>query len=118
MENRQARRRLQFALGSKPRSQINDVVSLPLAGWQAGIDQRRILAINGAGRTIGVSLVSERIEHLRFIAIQSEENATVAAPLAFTLRRRRSGPFKVQLAIAEALARADVAAAFDAFHIA
>ena len=118
VENRQPDWRKQFALRIEPRRSIDDVVNLPLTGRKAGVYQRRVLAINGAGRTVGIGFVLERIEHLQFVAVQAEEHAAIAAALALAVGRRRGRPLHVQLAIAKILQRANVAAPLDAFHVA
>src|SRR6185503_18567652 len=96
----------------------DNIVGLPLARRKAGVGQGRILAVDGTSRTVGVGLVAVGIEHLDFVSVQPEEDAAIAAALAFALRRHGRSPFDVQLAITEVLQRANVAAAFDALHVA
>src|SRR6185369_3998599 len=59
-----------------------------------------------------------RVEDLDFVAVEAEEDTTIAAALAFAVGGSRRGPLDVELAIAEILKRANVAAAFDTFHVA
>jgi len=97
---------------------VNDIVGLPLARRERGIHKRRILAIDGSSGTIGVGGALIRIENLDFVAVEAEEDTTIAAALAFAVGGSRRGPLDVELAIAEILKRANVAAAFDTFHVA
>ncbi len=61
-----------------------DIVCLPLPGGTTGINQWRILAINGCGHAIGVGGVFVAIEHLDFIDIH-EENTGISAFLSISL---------------------------------
>ena len=60
-----------------------DIVCLPLPRGTTGINQWRILAINGCGYAIGVGGVFVAIEHLDFIDIH-EENTGVSAFLSIS----------------------------------
>jgi hypothetical protein len=58
---------LDLAVVAEDRGVVNDVVSLPFAGFAACVDQRRILFINRAGLAVEIGLVVLGIEHLNFV---------------------------------------------------
>ncbi|MCG3120490.1 MAG: hypothetical protein ALAOOOJD_03222 [bacterium] len=117
VHNRQARRLQQVAIASETRPAKNDIVTLPFARRQAGIDQRRILAINRCRLTVGVSQALIRIEHLHFVAAHQKDTA-VAAILPLLLFGRRRGPFDMQLHIAPRGLGLNITAALHRHHIA
>ena len=84
----------EFSSAVEARAMKNDVVTLPLARRTRGVDQRRILAVNGGRLTICIGLVFVGIQDLNFIQAH-QKNTTVAAPLAFALGRDRLGKFDV-----------------------
>ena len=92
----------QFSAGVEAGAVKDDVVGLPLAWRTRSIDQRGILAVNGAGLTIGVRLVLVGVEDLDFVGAH-QEDATISAFLALSVRRIRLGKFNVKLAITEGI---------------
>ena len=116
VEGRDACGREQTAVGIKPGRGPDDIIGLPLTGGPRGVHERWVLDVDRAGGAIGIGLVFVGIEHLDFVAGAAEKNAAVAAALAFALSRSGSGPFDMELAIAEVLHGADVTAAADALH--
>ena len=91
----------------------DDVIRLPLARRPRGIDEWRILPVDGTGLAVRVRVVLVGIEHLQLVD-PHEKDAAVAALLAFTLHHRRRGPLDVQLHVAEAARRDEHAGArFD-----
>src|SRR5690348_6702586 len=84
-----------------------DVVGLPLTGRPAGIRERRMLAVDGAGLAIGVGDVVVAVEHLDFI-LALQIYAAVTSRLALSLGRIGLAPFEVELNGAEFLFRLDV----------
>ena len=68
----------------------HDIVALPLAGPAAGVDQRRVLAVDGAGVAVGIGAVVVAVEHLDLVQPE-QEHAAVAAPLAAALHPGRTG---------------------------
>ena len=95
----------------------DDVVGLPLSRRTRRIHQRRILSVHRARLPIGISLVLVGIEHLDFVSAH-QKHAAVAALLAFSVGRSWLEELYVQLAIAEGIARGDIAALGDHFHVA
>src|SRR6056297_2125797 len=81
-------------------SGVNNVVSLPLARFFAGIYKRCMLFVHTAGLAVSVSAVVVIVEHLHFVT-SLQENSAVAAPLAFANYFRRSTPLNVKLNIFE-----------------
>ena len=57
----------QFAFFVKQGAGEDYVVSLPLAGRAAGVDEGRILSVDGGGLAIGVGLVVIGVEDLHLI---------------------------------------------------
>src|SRR5208337_4442321 len=105
-ENRNPGRLDQLAAAVVPRPAKGDVKSLPLARWPCGVEQRRILPVNGARHAIGVGVRFVGIEHLD-LELAHEEDAAVAAILACADRRSGRGPLDVKLKIAETRLRLD-----------
>src|ERR1700722_7240348 len=105
----------QFAILIEPRGVENDIVGLPFTGFTADVNQGSILAVNGAGLAVEVGLVLVGVQNLEFVA-PLENNAAVAATLAFPLDLRRCCPLNMQLAISKRLFRGDVAGAVDGRH--
>lgn len=62
----------------------DDVITLPLAGFAAGVYERGLVAVEGTGLTVVVGGVLVGIEDLDFVAAL-EVDATVPAALAFIL---------------------------------
>src|SRR5690348_5343462 len=86
----------------------NDVVSLPLARFAAGINEWGCHTVKRACLSVGVSLVLVRIQNLNLIpALQV--NPAVASSLPLTLNFTGRRPFNVQLDIAEFLLGNNVA---------
>ena len=56
----------------------HDVVALPLAGRAAGIDQRRLLSVDGAGLAVGVRAVVVAIEYLDLLQAEQKDAAVAA----------------------------------------
>src|SRR6266576_2588920 len=86
------------------RAMEDDVIRLPLTRRPRGIDEWRILPVDGTGLAVRVRVVLVGIEHLQLID-PHEKDAAVAALLAFTLWRSRRAPLDVQLHVAEAACR-------------
>src|SRR5215472_11951321 len=103
-----ARGTRQLSCGVKARAVENDVVALPLARRKRGVDQRRILAVDRGSLAVGIRFVLKRIQYLNFIE-PVQENAAVPALLALAFWRHGLRKFHVQLAIADRLARGNVA---------
>src|SRR5256885_2108416 len=95
----------------------NDVIRLPLARWPSRVDERRVLAVNGAGLPVGIGVVLVRIEHLEFVD-PHQEDATIPALLPFALGRRWCGPLDVQLHVAESTTRDQHPRAWVHFYVA
>jgi len=117
VENGDTRGLQQFAAGIEARAVEDDVVPLPLAGWTRGIDERGVLAVNGARLAVGVGFVFVGIEDLNFVGVH-QVDAAVAAFLALTARRRGFHKFDVKLAIAEGVLRVNVVSVGDDFGVA
>jgi hypothetical protein len=100
------------ALFIEARGVEDDVVSLPLGRFPGGIDQRRMLFIDGAGLAVGISFILVGIEHLQFVAAL-QVDAAVAAPLACAFDFQGWGPLDVDLAIPEGLGGGNAAGAID-----
>ena len=62
----------------------NDVTHLPRPGRMEGIGHRRIHAVDGTGKTIGICRVVVIVQHLHFHQ-SHRKNPTVTATLAATL---------------------------------
>ena len=100
----------------------HDVVRLPLAGAAAGVDERRVLPVDGGGLPVGVVRVGVGglggvglvgVQHLE-LEVVHQEHARVAAALADAFDLDGRGPFHVELEVAAVLRlRADVARALD-----
>ena len=86
------------------------VVALPGFRRAAGIDQRRRLRVDGAGRTLGVGRVSIGVEHLYLVA-PLHVDATITARLAFGFGLVRRGELDVNLCARELALRVNVAGA-------
>jgi len=95
----------------------DDVIGLPLSGRSAGVDERGILAIDGAGHSVGIGGVLIGIENLNFVEAH-QKNAAVAASLVFALDQFGCGPFDMELAGAEGLSGLNVAGAREDFYVA
>jgi hypothetical protein len=91
----------------KPGYDPDDIVALPLTRLAAGIDERRILAIDRSGGAIGISEVLVTIEDLNLIEAH-QQYAAIALILAFSGDRRRGSPLKVELTVAKLWPRLDV----------
>jgi hypothetical protein len=102
-----------FELGSME----DDVVGLPLSWLAAGINERGILTIDGAGHSVGIGWVLIGIENLNFVEAH-QKDAAVAASLVFALNQFGGGPFDMELAGAEGLFGLNVAGAREDFDIA
>ena len=100
----------------KARGDVDDVVGVPFTGFVDRVHHGRILTIDSAGETVGVGLVVVGIQHLDFIAVAAQENTAVAAALVVTFYLGGSGPFHMELAVAEAVFGTDIAGAGNAFH--
>jgi hypothetical protein len=87
-----------------------DVIGLPVAGRAHGVGERRELAVERRRLAVGVGLVVVEIQDLDLVALH-QEHAAVAASLAVALDLGRRRPLDVQLHVAEALPRPDVAGA-------
>lgn len=94
----------QSPFGTESRCIENDVVTLPLAGFAGGIDQRWLGLIERTGLAIEVSRVFERVENLNLV-LTHQINTAVASPLAFAFDLFGSGPFNVELAVTKTLFR-------------
>ncbi len=70
-------------------------------------------AVDGGGGAVWVGGVGVVVEHLDF-CLAHEEDAAVAAALAFTFYDGGGGPLDVELAVSEAFFGADVAGVFGA----
>ncbi len=116
MEDGLARLGDELAVAGKAGSGPDDVVGLPMAGRARDIDQRRVLAVDRGGGTVGVGLVLVGVEHLALVAVVAEEDAAVAPPLAVAVGRVGRRPLDVELAVAEGLEGAGIAAAGDALE--
>jgi len=57
----------EFSSGIKLRRLKDNIIRLPFTGLTAGINQRRVLAINCSSHPIGVSLIFVGIQHLNLI---------------------------------------------------
>src|SRR6266699_5157487 len=97
----------QLTVFRKTRTVKNDIVSLPLARRARSVHQRRVLAVDRRGLAVRVSLALVGVQDLRLVE-PLQENAAVAAVLAFAFGRRRFRELDVQLAVAEGFARIDV----------
>jgi len=107
----------EFSILIEARGMENDVVGLPLTGLPRGVDERRILAVDGGGLAVGVSLVIEGIEDLNFVHAH-QEDAAIAAILILPFGWRGRGEFNVKLHIAEGLLRVHVAGFGNGFEVA
>src|SRR5574341_250250 len=81
-----------------------------LGGRPAGVHEWRVLTVDRRGLAVRVRRILVGIEYLHLVS-PHQEYAAVAALLPFAARRHRRHPFDVQLAVAEPLARPDVATA-------
>ena len=103
----------------KSRTVENDVVGLPLAGRSAHIDQGRVLAVDCRCLPVRVGLALVGIKYLDFIIIEvHHEDPAVPSILILAVGRVGSGPFHVELVIAESLLGFDVASARNYLEIA
>ena len=75
-------RRNHTAAAAEDRCGKNDIVRLPFARRQAGIDQRGYLFVDRSRLAIAVGLMLVGIQHLNFIQ-PLEKDAAVASILAF-----------------------------------
>lgn len=91
------------------------IVGLPLTWLAAPVDQWRILTVYGAGCAVRIGYVVIPVENLNLIS-PHQEDAAVAAALAFTPHLRRRSPFDVQLTVSEVLPRLDVARPRGYYH--
>ena len=106
VENRRVGRL--FQLGAfETRTIENDVVGLEFAGFAAGVNQGRCLAVKCCGLAVWVGFVFVAIQYLDFIDAK-EEDSTVAAALAGAFGRGGSRPFYMELNV-----RAELACAFE-----
>ena len=96
-------------------SGVDDVVSVPLAGFAHGVDKRGCLFVKTAGHAVYVCFVVVAVEDLYLIFVL-EEHTAVAAALAFALDSFGYSPFEVQLEAAERLTGNDVAFALVYGH--
>ncbi len=78
----------------------NDVVLLPFTRLAAGVDERRVLLVNGAALAIVVRRVLVRVENLNLIGPHQKDTA-VASSLAIAFSFRSRCPFDVDLTIAK-----------------
>ena len=95
-----ARRALERAVGLEVRPVEDDVVRLPVAGRSRGVDERGILAVDGAGLAIGIRVVLVGVEDLELVHPHQKDPA-VPALLALALHDSRRCPFDVELHIPE-----------------
>ena len=101
-----------FTFFVKDRAMECDVVSLPLAGFTAGVDEGFGAAVGSASLSVWVGDVLVAIEHLNFILPQ-EKNTAIPAPLAGALGDGWSGEFDMQSARSKFFFALDVAASAD-----
>ena len=92
------------------------VIALPFARRPGRVRKRGGLLVDAARLTVDIGLVAEAIHDLELIsgiavAGRCEEQAAIAARLAFAGDVRRDPPFEVQLIITEFAPRLDVAGA-------
>ena len=78
----------------------NDVVTVATARADARHSPAADIVRRPRGLAVGVRLIFVGIEHLNFVQAH-EEDAAIAALLAFAHRRSRLGEFDVELAVAE-----------------
>ncbi|MFM1942765.1 MAG: hypothetical protein RI897_1747 [Verrucomicrobiota bacterium] len=90
----------------------DDIVGLPLAGFTAGVYERGLVAVEGAGLAVVVGGILVGIEDLDFVAALEVDSAVTAA-LTFALDLFGGGPFHVELAVAELLFSDEAAGAID-----
>jgi len=107
---------MDFATPPDGRRESN-VIGLPLSGWSAGVHERRMLAVNGAGLAVSISDVVVAVQHL-YLVLALQEDAAVAAPLAVALRGRGFSPLDVKLDGAELLPCLDIARARNYLDVA
>ena len=81
MKDRQARGLEQIAGIVKARTAERGVERLPLPGRARGVKERRVLAIDRSGLSVGVSIGPVGIEDLQLVKAH-EEDAAIAAVLA------------------------------------
>ena len=86
-----------FTFFVKDRAMECDVVSLPFAGFTAGVNEWFGAAVEGAALTVGVSDVLVAVQHLNFI-LAHKENTAVSAALTSALGDGWGGEFNVQSA--------------------
>ncbi len=106
VEDRHPRRPEQLSVLVEARPVEDDVVGLPLAGLAAGVDERRVLAVERRPSTVGIGLVVVAVEDLDLVDVH-QEDAAVAPVLAFALDHGRGRPLDMELAVAEPLLRPD-----------
>ncbi len=90
----------------------DDIVGLPLAGFEAGVYERGFIAVEGAGLTIVVGGILVGVEDLDFVSALEVDSA-VATSLAFAFDLFGGGPFHVELAVAEFLFSDEAAGSID-----
>src|SRR5512134_298326 len=76
----------------------HDVVPLPLTRLSAGIDERRVLAVDRGGGAIRIGRVLVPVEDLNLIEAHQQHTA-IAPTLALSRDRRRGGPLDVELTV-------------------
>src|SRR5207244_1467595 len=94
---------------------VNYVIRLPLARLATGIDQWRVLFVNGAGLAMVIGFVVVGIEHLNFIPA-GEINTAISAPLPVAFDDSRRGPLDVELPVAQSLPCRDASCALHGCH--
>ena len=57
VNNRDVSRRFQFAIASKPRCSIDDIIAVPLSGSVHGVDQRNMLFVYAGSLPVGIGSV-------------------------------------------------------------
>ena len=92
------------------RAAENNVINLPLTGLVQRIGQRRIHAVDRAGKTVGIGRIVIVVEHLH-LHLPHEEDAAIAATLADALDIGGLRPLDMELAVGKLLLGADITGA-------
>ncbi len=106
-----------FTFFVEDRAGEENVVSLPLTGFPAGVEGWFRASVKCAGLTVGVGRadVIVRVENLHFIFVH-QRNAAIAAALAFAFGVGWRHPFEVELAGTKFLFGFDRASFDHNFH--
>ena len=68
----------ELSRGVEARTSEDDVVGLPLTGWEAGVGQWWVLAIDGACLAIGIGVGFVAVEDLDFEVVHEKDSGIAA----------------------------------------